>query len=205
MQLTRDAARRVCASFAPAHRILIPLRPFGRPQSVSQSLSSVSRAHLRLSRVLSRPCSRSRTLATLSLQPLVLSCPWLSSSFSFGDINPAAPLASPLSRTLLFPPPRSHGNFFLFYAALYRCSCLLTHSPLQFFHRSLVRSLLPVSPSLSSLRPFARSHDRAPIHPTDFSLSFLSLSLSLRLPRALVYPSSNPHRARSHPPSPPHI
>lgn len=41
LQLTRDAARRVCASFAPAHRILIPLRPLtGHSQLVSLSLPS---------------------------------------------------------------------------------------------------------------------------------------------------------------------
>lgn len=41
LQLTRDAARRVCASFAPAHRILIPLRPLtGHSQLVSLSRPS---------------------------------------------------------------------------------------------------------------------------------------------------------------------
>lgn len=38
LQLTRDAARRVCASFAPAHRILIPLRSW-HPRSVSHPLA----------------------------------------------------------------------------------------------------------------------------------------------------------------------
>lgn len=171
LQLTRDAARRVCASLAPAHRILIPLRPLtGHSQLVSLSLPS----RISVYPAFFRPCSRSYPA------PLVLVSP---STFSFGDINPFLPAPSlSLSLTLLFPPPRSHGNFFLFYAALYRCSCLLTHSLLQFFRRSLRPSRaacrrLPFSFSLSRA-----ANDRAPIHPSDFSLSYLSNSTYFPLP-----------------------
>jgi len=56
LQLTRDAARRVCASFAPAHRILIPLRPLtGHSQLVSLSLPS----HISVYPAFFRPRSRS--------------------------------------------------------------------------------------------------------------------------------------------------
>lgn len=146
--------------------------PPNRPQSVSQSLSPVP--HLRLSRVLPSmfslvPCPPSSSLAVYLLF-------WRYQSV------PSRPLSLSLSLTLLFPPPRSHGNFFLFYAALYRCSCLLTHSLLQFFRRSLRPSRaacrrLPFSFSLSRA-----ANDRAPIHPSDFSLSYLSNSTYFPLP-----------------------
>lgn len=152
MQLTRDAARRVCASFAPAHRILIPLHPLTGHQSVSQSLSLLAQS-VSLRPALLRPLSRSYPGS------LVLSHGF--PSLSALSIPPSRPL---ISR------PRTHTRtFFLFYAGTpYRCSCLLTHSLLQFFHR-------PPRPTRAACRvlfflPFARNYDRASIHPPDFSL-----------------------------------
>lgn len=153
--------------------------------------------HLRLSRVL---------LSTFSPSyPPPSSLP--RSTSSFGDINPSPSpfLCRPrkLSLTLLFPPPHSHENFFLFYAALCRCSCLLTHS--------LLRVFLSPAPSFTrgvcraALGPPFRARgkrSRSPIHPRDFSLSHLS-NFALP-PRAatpficLSIPSRAPSRAARH-------
>lgn len=160
LQLTRDAARRVCASLAPAHRILIPLRPLtGHSQLVSLSLPS----RISVYPAFFRPCSRSYPA------PLVLArrLPSLSAI----SIRSFPPLRLSFPLTLLFPPPHSHGNFFLFYAALYRCSCLLTHSLLQFFRRSLPSFPRGVSPSSLFSLPFTRGK-RSRSHP---SFGFLSI------------------------------
>lgn len=170
--------------------------PPNRPQSVSQSLSPVP--HLRLSRALP-----SHVLAR-TLAPSF----WLHRlpSLSAISIRPPPPRAL-CSLTLLFPPPHSHGNFFLFYAALYRCSCLLTHSLLQFFRRSL-RSSRGVSPSSLSFLSFVRGK-RSCSHPSYGFLSILPIQL-------YIHPSPAPPDwssrlsvlhppPRSHPPSPPHI
>lgn len=184
--------------FAPASRprteSLFPFAPSpsNRPQSVSQSLSAVP--HLRLSRVLLSTFSPS--YPALPPSPFYL-------LFRRYQSAPTA-LELSLSFTLLFPPPHSHENFFLFYAALCRCSCLLTHSLLRVFS-SFTRGVC-----LFSLLPPFRARgkrSRAPIHPLDFSLSHLS---NFTLPTRTVTPficlpsPSARHRAH-HPPSPPHI
>lgn len=191
LQLTRDAARRVCASFAPAHRILIPLRPLtGHSQLVSLS---------RPSRISVYPALFRPTFSLVPC-PLVLAPP---STFSFGDINPSPspPPRALCSLTLLFPPPHSHGNFFLFYAALYRCSCLLTHSLLQFFRRSL-RSSRGVSPSSLLFLSFVRGK-RSCSHPSYGFLSILPIQLYIHPSPApgLVVPFiclPSPHHDRAH-------
>lgn len=185
--------------FAPASRprteSLFPFAPVtGHSQLVSFSLPS----RISVYPAFFRPRSRSYP----ALSPPRSGSP---STFSFGDINPSLLASSappfPLTLTLLFPPPYSHENFFLFYAALYRCSCLLTHSLLQFFRRPL-RPSRRVSSSLLFFLLFARAaNDCAPIHPPDFSLSHLSNSTTLRSPRLSVFHPL----PRSHPPSPPHI
>lgn len=165
--------------------------PPNRPQSVSQSLSPVP--HLRLSRVLP-----SHVLARIPC-PLVLAPP---STFSFGDINPSpSPPRALCSLTLLFPPPHSHGNFFLFYAALYRCSCLLTHSLLQFFRRSL-RSSRGVSPSSLFFLSFVRG--QTIVLPSVLRISLYPTYPTLHPPFPRhrvgrpVYLSSIPHHDRAH-------
>lgn len=160
--------------------------PPSRPQSVSQSLSPVP--HLRLSRVL---------LSTFSLDvpcPLVLA--HCLPSLSAISIRPS--LSSSL--TLLFPPLHSHKNFFLFYAALYRCSCLLTHSLLQFFRRSL-RPSRGVSPSPLSFLLFVRGK-RSCSHP---SSGFLSIPPIQLYPPSSVTPFICLPSPTAIAPSPPHI
>lgn len=176
LQLTRDAARRVCASFAPAHRILIPLRPLaGHSQLVSLSLPSRISVYL----AFFRPRSRS-TYPAPSF--------WLTVYLLFRryqSVPPSPPPAlSSLTPSYSRPCTHSHENFFLFYAALYRCSCLLTHSLLQFFRRSLrpSRGVSPVS-SLSFL-PFVRGK-RSCSHP---SSGFLSIPPIQLYPLPLVVP-----------------
>jgi len=192
--------------FAPASRprteSLFPFAPpprLRRPQSVSQSLFPVSRASPFIPRSLLRPRSRSHIPPSPPLPPRPSSCPCRFPSLSTISIPlllPSPPILiplslslgfSPLSRTLLFPPPR---NFFLFYAALYRCTCLLTRSPLRFFHRSLpsVLSSTRRASSPPSFRPFS-SVPRISLYPASI----------LYPPRSrLVYPSSIPQRDRAH-------
>jgi len=164
LQLTRDAARRVCASFAPAHRILIPLRPLtGHSQLVSLSLPS----RISVYPAFFRPRSRSYPAPSF----------WLTVYLLFWRYQSVPPPPALFSLILLFPPSYSHENFFLFYAALYRCSCLLTHSLLQFFRRSLCPSR-GVSPFSLFFLPFARGK-RSLSHPSSGFLSIPPIQLYL--------------------------
>lgn len=131
--------------FAPASRprteslfplaLYLPLSSlYNRPQSVSQSLSPASPASpfipaffrpRSLALVYPAPLPTPRSL----FLPLSLVLTHRPPSLSAISIPPAHPL---------IPRPRTHTRTsFLFYAALYRCSCLPTHSPSQFFHHSL--------------------------------------------------------------------
>lgn len=116
----------------------------------------------------------------------------------------SVPSALELYLTLLFP-PHSHENFFLFYAALCRCSCLLTHSLLRVFPSpapSFTRGVCHAAVSSLFFLPFARAaNDRAlpsilwislyPTYPT---------SPSLPAHGHPVYLSSIPFRAPSRAP-----
>lgn len=201
LQLTRDAARRVCASLAPAHRILIPLRPLtGHSQLVSLSLPSRVSVYLAFFR------PRFSLVPRFSPSFLAHSLPSLSTI----SIRPFPPLSTPLSLShpLIPASALTRELLSLLCGPLSRCSCLLTHSLLQFFRRSLCPSRRDVSPSPPFFLPFTRGK-RSCSHPSSGFLSIPPIQLSTSpSPPALLRSSrlSVFHPLpRSHPPSPPHI
>lgn len=207
LQLTRDAARRVCASLAPAHRILIPLRPLaGHSQLVSLSLPS----RISVYPAFFRPRSRSYPA------PLVLArrLPSLSaiSIRSFPPLAAPSPLSHSLAHPLIPAPTLTRELLSLLCSplSLYLSSDSLTITVFPSLPPSFPRAACRRHPFL--LSPFRARRKRSRSHP---SFGFLSIppiqltpppSPSLLPPSSVapVYLSSIPYR-ESHPPSPPHI